>query len=253
MAHFACLDMYHILILQFLIMHSKHGMVNADRNVASLYYMSNVAGVSIATLYRRVLELMSMGLVDRIDKGRYVITTKGALALALLYLNGVGVDADAFRMAINRLKEDWGLDEVSDDEVINYVSLLNRAAELLKLPLARLCARLGFTVRYLLPESLSNVSGKSLLNAIAENLGVPVDKVSSAERVIAKALLDFLPTITLKDGCKIAVLLQGDQTRKVSLVGVAMKCRMRGYKLGVDCPLGKLLLNKLLQAQLRTN
>lgn len=242
--------MYHILILQFLMAHLKHAAINGrndGRNAASLYHMSNAMNISIATLYRKALELMDLGLVIRIGKGHYAITTKGALVLALLYLRGVhDIDLNTFNASISRLKEDWGLSDVKDEEIISYLSLLNKAIDIMRTPIAQVCAKLNSTIHYLLPSSLNNIgNGKHLLNAIAENLGVSSEEVSRAESVIAKALLEFLPTITLKDGCKVAVVLKGDQSRKISLMGIAMRCRIYGYKLGIDCPVIASLLNRL--------
>jgi hypothetical protein len=88
-------------------------------------------------------------------------------------------------------------------------------------------------------------NNKSIINFIAEDLGLPIDEVKATERVIAKALLEYLPTITLRDGCKVALLLKGDQSRKVTIVKVAMKCRIHGYKLGIDCPIANSLISRL--------
>ncbi|MGC8544259.1 MAG: hypothetical protein ACP5NQ_09985, partial [Vulcanisaeta sp.] len=118
----------------------------------------------------------------------------------------------------------------------------------LRMSLTNICARsLGSTIHYLLPEPLNSLgNNKSLINVIAENLEVPIEKVLKAERVIAKALLEFLPAITLKDGCRVAVLLQGDQSRKITLIRVAMKCKVHGYKLGIDCPIANSLISRLI-------
>jgi hypothetical protein len=245
-----CLDTYHITILQMLIlMYKNHLLSNHGKNTASLYYMANTSNISIATLYRKSLELMDMGLIDKIDKGHYIITTKGALVLALLYLSGVGgISDDVFRLAIGKLKEDWDLAEFSDDEVISYINLINRGVTRTKTPLVSICAQsLSYTLHYILQEPLSYLNNnKLIMNFIAENLDLPIDKVKVAERVIAKALLEYLPTITLRDGCKVALLLQGDQSRKVTIVKAAMKCRIHGYKLGIDCPIANSLISRIL-------
>jgi hypothetical protein len=191
---------------------------------------------------------MDMGLIDKIDKGHYIITTKGALVLALLYLSGVGgISDDVFRLAIGKLKEDWDLAEFSDDEVISYINLINKGIAQTKIRPANICAQsLNCTLHYILQRPLHIINNnKSIINFIAEDLDLPIDKVKAAERVIAKALLEYLPTITLRDGCKVALLLQGDQSRKVTIVKVAMKCRIHGYKLGIDCPIANSLISRL--------
>jgi hypothetical protein len=210
--------------------------------------MAKTLNISIATLYRKSLELIDMGLIDKIDKGHYIITTKGALVLTLLYLRGVsGISNDAFRLAIGKLKEDWDLAEFSDDEIISYISLINKGIAQTKIRPVNICAQsLSCTLHYILQRPLHIINNnKSIMNFIAENLDLPIDKVKVAERVIAKALLEYLPTITLKDGCKVALLLQGDQSRKVTIVKVAMKCRIHGYKLGIDCPIANSLISRL--------
>ena len=245
-----CLDTYHITILQMLIlMYKNHLLSNHGKNPSSLYYMATATNISIATLYRKSLELLDMGLIDKIDRGHYIITTKGALVLAILYLSGIGsISEDVFRAVIRKLKEDWDLTEFNDDEVIGYVDLIGRGAALTKTPLINVCARsLARTLYYILKEPLSNVGdGKLILKHIAESLEIPIDKVKRAERVIVKALLEYLPVITLRDGCKVALILQGDQSRRVSMAKIAMKCKIHGYRLGVDCPIANSLISKLL-------
>jgi len=237
------------MILQILmLMYKNHLLFSYNKNTASLYHMAKTLNISIATLYRKSLELMDMGLIDKIDKGHYIITTKGALVLTLLYLRGVsGISNDAFRSAIGKLKEDWDLAEFSDDEVISYINLINKGIAQTKIRPANICAQsLNCTLHYILQRPLHIINNnKSIINFIAEDLGLPIDKVKAAERVIAKALLEYLPTITLRDGCKVALLLQGDQSRKVTIVKVAMKCRIHGYKLGIDCPIANSLISRL--------
>ncbi len=79
--------------------------------------------MSIATAYRKALDLMSLGLMERVSKGHYVITTKGVLLLAMMYLsNGGGsINRDVFELAIDKLREDWDLEEFDRNEVISYL------------------------------------------------------------------------------------------------------------------------------------
>jgi len=170
----SCLDTYHIMILHILmLMYKNHLLFSYNKNTASLYHMAKTLNISIATLYRKSLELMDMGLIDKIDKGHYIITTKGALVLALLYLSGVGgISDDVFRLAIGKLKEDWDLAEFSDDEVISYINLINRGVARTKTPLVSICAQsLSYTLHYILQGPLSYLNNnKLIMNFIAENL-----------------------------------------------------------------------------------
>ena len=239
------LDNYHILLLQTLLLHLLKGKVkNCGRNLDSLYYISMSTGMSIATAYRKALDLMSLGLIERVSKGHYVITTKGVLLLALMYLGNGSVNREVFDMAIDKLREDWDLEEFDRNEVINYLKLLYKGLSKQGLsPLSANINTLGRSVYYVLPESIGNGRG-SLIHSIAEYLGVSIDDVRSAERVIAKALLDYLPSIRLRDGCKVVALLTGDQSIKASPTILAIKCRMRGYSLNGDCPIALSLIHK---------
>lgn len=240
------LDNYHILILQALLLHLIKGKVrHCSRNLDSLYYISMSTGMSIATAYRKALDLMNLGLIERVSKGHYVITTKGVLLLAMMYLsNGVSVNRDVFELAIDKLREDWDLEEFNRDEVINYLKLLYKGFSKLGLsPLNANVESLGRSVHYVLPDGINN--GRiSLIHSIAEYLGVSVDEVRQAERIIAKALLDYLPSVRLRDGCRAVVVLTGDQSIRASPTVLAIKCRIKGYSLNSDCPVALSLIHK---------
>ncbi|WP_243669724.1 hypothetical protein [Vulcanisaeta sp. JCM 16161] len=220
-------------------------MRHCDKNLDSLYYISMSTGMSIATAYRKALDLMNLGLIERVSKGHYVITTKGVLLLALMYIgNGISVNRDAFELAIDKLREDWDLEEFDRNEIINYLKLLYKGISKLGLsPLSINIGSLGKSVYYILPENISN--GRiSLIHSIAEYLGVSENEVRSAERVIAKALLDYLPSVRLKDGCRAVVTLTGDQSIKASPTILAIKCRIKGYSLNSDCPVALSLIRR---------
>ena len=239
------LDSTHILILEALII-SMYQLALMQRgvNTLSLTYLSRVTGLSIATVYRKVLELLSMGLVEKVGRGQYVVTTRGALLLSVLYLtNAIRVNDAAFKYAVTKLREDWGLGEFTDDEVRAYVSLLIRGLTRLGRKISDFCANnLGRTVLALLPDSL-RIGTKSLDLVISETLNTPLDFVRRAERVIAKALLELLPVVTLSDGCKAALIIE-DSAGKPVIRPVAVKCRVNGYTLRPNCPILMAMINK---------
>lgn len=241
------LDSYHVLLLQTLLMNLIRGKVkHCVKNSDSLYYISISTGMSIATIYRKALDLMNYGLIERVSKGHYVITTKGVLLLAMLYLsNDSSINREVFELAVDKLREDWNLEEFDRNEVINYLKLLHKGLSKLGLsPLHVNINTLGKSICYILPEGIGNGRG-SLIHLIAEYLEVGMDEVRSAERVIAKALLDYLPSIRLRDGCKAVVLLTGEQSIGASPTILAIKCRIRGYSLSGDCPIALSLIRKV--------
>ncbi len=157
---------------------------------------------------------------------------------------GVSVNRDVFELAIDKLREDWDLEEFNRDEVINYLKLLYKGFSKLGLsPLNANVESLGRSVHYVLPDGINN--GRiSLIHSIAEYLGVSVDEVRQAERIIAKALLDYLPSVRLRDGCRAVVVLTGDQSIRASPTVLAIKCRIKGYSLNSDCPVALSLIHK---------
>ncbi len=101
---------------------------------------------------------------------------------------------------------------------------------------------LSKSVYYVLPDGINN--GRiSLTHSIAEYLGVSIDEVKQAERVIAKALLELLPVVTLNDGCKAALLIE-ESSGKPFVKPVAIKCRINGYALRLNCPILTSIMNK---------
>ncbi|GGI87152.1 hypothetical protein [Vulcanisaeta souniana] len=210
----------------------------------SLTYLSKVTGLSIASIYRKMLELLSMGFVEKVNKGQYVVTARGALLLSVAYLTGaIKINEVAFKYAIMKLKEDWELEDFSDDEVKEYISLLIKGLIRLGRKIEDFCAsNLSRTALVLLPDNL-RIGTKSLDQVIAETLNVPLELVRKAERVIAKALLELLPVVTLNDGCKAALLIE-ESAGKPVVRPVAIKCRINGYALRLNCPVLTSIMNK---------
>ncbi|WP_143701257.1 hypothetical protein [Vulcanisaeta thermophila] len=106
-------------MLTMKFMHSTN-----EQNILSLTYISKLTGLSMATIYRKALDLIALGLINKVDRGHYIVTTKGAFLLVVFAINGYNIRRDALEASIKRLKEDWGLTELSDEEVINYIKLL---------------------------------------------------------------------------------------------------------------------------------
>ncbi|WP_069807348.1 hypothetical protein [Vulcanisaeta thermophila] len=107
----------------------------------------------------------------------------------------------------------------------------------------------------LLPDNLrSIIQGGDVIKALSEVLGIPIDAVKGAERVIAKALLDFFPTVTLSDGCRVSVLMGGFASGKNITYPLAIKCKVIGYSLNVNkCPIASKLISKALSTSLLSN
>ncbi|BDR93095.1 hypothetical protein Vsou_21880 [Vulcanisaeta souniana JCM 11219] len=239
------LDSIHILILETLIVSMfQLALMQKGINTLSLTYLSKVTGLSIASIYRKMLELLSMGFVEKVNKGQYVVTARGALLLSVAYLTGaIKINEVAFKYAIMKLKEDWELEDFSDDEVKEYISLLIKGLIRLGRKIEDFCAsNLSRTALVLLPDNL-RIGTKSLDQVIAETLNVPLELVRKAERVIAKALLELLPVVTLNDGCKAALLIE-ESAGKPVVRPVAIKCRINGYALRLNCPVLTSIMNK---------
>ncbi|MFB6490109.1 MAG: MarR family transcriptional regulator [Thermoproteus sp. AZ2] len=206
---------------------------------ASLYDVAKRMGLSIATVYRRSLELAEQGLIARLGKGAYMVTPRGAFYLAMLGVEG-RAPAPVLAAAIKKLKSDWDLAEFEDEEVEAYIRLLMAGLRRLgRTPLDFCAGEFGRTVQVLLPERFAR---RNVIRAIAQHLSVPVEEVMKAERIIAKAMLEFLPSVKLPDGCKTAVFLQGEQD--IDVVVAASYCKIQGYRLGLDCALGRLAISK---------
>ncbi|WP_069807350.1 hypothetical protein [Vulcanisaeta thermophila] len=242
-----CLDTYHIAILQALLWGLHKSLAgNNGKSTRSLYGVSLKTGFSMATIYRKALELMDMRLIEKADRGNYVITTKGLLLLLLLYLNGDSrVSSDSFKLALSKLKEDWDLGEFNDEEVISFIKVLERAFLKMKVPIHRVCIKsLNDTVLFIL-SSLENMHD-NMIKVLMESLELPMDVVKRAERIIAKAILNQFPSLTLNDGCKVSIIIYSNQPGNAMVRILAMKCRLKGYSLSDDCPVARTLISKLL-------
>lgn len=211
--------------------------INIRGSPASLYAISKDTGISIATVYRRSLELLKQGFLLKLGKGAYTLTPKGAFYLAAQAIEGRAPER-ALGAAIRKLKSDWGLSDVADDEVEAYVRLLLIGLKKLGRSPHDFCANdFGRTVQVLLPPRFG---GRNVAKIVAQHLSVPVEMVEKAERVIAKALLEFFPSIKLPDGCRVVVTFQGDYGVKLSVL--ASHCRTNGYTMGLKCYVGQVLL-----------
>ncbi len=238
------LDMVHMIILKYLILGSRSKELNGHYAEGfSLYKISMIENVSIATLYRRALELMNHGILTKMSRGNYTITTKGYFTILYLYITRSRlVDNELATASLRRLKQNWGLEEFSDDEVFNYVKLLVKGMERRRLSVLGICVdSFPRTVFLILPEKFKK---KPVREAISEYIGDEA-LVKPAERVIAKAILELFPTVTLKDGCEAALMIWGRQGDAIRYRTLALRCRIHGYTLG-ECPVANNLINFLL-------
>ena len=238
------LDPVHILILRYLILGPRGNHLNSD---VSLYKISLMENQSIATLYRRALELLNYGLLIRVNRGNYIATTKAYFIILSLYLSKSGLVDDELAMAsLRKLKQAWYLEEFNDEEVLNYVKLLIKGAERRRISLVNVCTdSFSRTVIIILPDKLKK---KPMIDAIGDFIN-DMQLVKASERVIAKALLEFFPTITLNDGCEAAIAIWGQQNRGIRYRVLALKCRMHGYTLG-ECPVASNLIGMMLSSHL---
>jgi hypothetical protein len=106
------------VLISLLLLYSESRVVPI-----SLYRVSKETGISIATAYRKIVEMTRMGLVLRLGRGAYAVTPKGAF-----YVAAVAVEQEApehvLKAAVRKLKEDWGVADLSDEEVEAYVRLV---------------------------------------------------------------------------------------------------------------------------------
>ena len=231
------------VLLAILVLQIKNRGVHV-----SLYNVSKETGLSIATVYRKSLELSRMGLLLRLGKGAYVVTPKGAFYLAAYAIKNGG-PAHALEVAIKRLKSDWDLSDVTNEEVEAYVRLLLIGLERLGRPPLGFCADdFGRTVQVLLPPKFG---GRNVVEAIAQHLSVPIEMVEKAERVIARAILEFFPSIKLPDGCRAVVIPQGEYGAKLNVL--ASYCKVKGYTLGLRCSAGQALLADVIKRIFQNN
>ncbi|MEL9990168.1 MAG: transcriptional regulator [Thermoproteus sp.] len=203
----------------------------------SLYNVARETGISIATIYRRALELARTGLLLKVGRGSYVVTPKGAFYLAAVAIKEGGPDY-MLKAAVRRLKADWGLADMSDEEVETYIRLVLAGLERLgRSPLSFCADDFGRTVQVLLPPKFGGVD---IVEVIARHLSVPLEMVKKAERVVARAILEFFPSIRLPDGCKVVAMPFGEYGTRLSVL--ASYCRINGYMLGLRCPTGRALV-----------
>ncbi|CCC80722.1 transcriptional regulator [Thermoproteus tenax] len=212
------------------------------RSRVSLYQLARSTSLSMATVYRKAAELSRLGLLLKLGRGSYVITPRGSFYLATIALED-GKPEQVLRAAVARLKNDWGLEEFTDEEVEAYVRLVSIGLQKLGRPPLGFCADdFGRTVQVLLPPKFS---GYDVVDMIAQHLGVPTEMVKRAERVIAKAILEFFPSIRLPDGCRSVVIPHGEYGLK--LTPLAAYCRASGYTLGLKCTYGRVALMRIFQ------
>ncbi|MDT7870589.1 MAG: transcriptional regulator [Thermoproteus sp.] len=224
------------VLISLLLLYSESRVVPI-----SLYRISKETGISIATAYRKIVEMTRMGLVLRLGRGAYAVTPKGAF-----YVAAVAVEQEApehvLKAAVRKLKEDWGVADLSDEEVETYVRLVLIGLRRLGRPPLGFCADdFGRTVQVLLPPKFGN----DVVAAIAQHLSVPPEMVRKAERVIARAILDFFPSVRLPDGCRVVLMPHGEYG--VRMTALTSHCRFHGYTLSLRCDAGRALVAQMIR------
>jgi len=248
---------YTQLLILKLLLNTNHNYTGQG-SILRLYMQLNNTGtnISMATFYRRLGELIKERFIGRSARGKYFITSKGLLLILSLYLlfpfaNGA-IDEETHRLALMELKRVWGLVEFGDDEVEAYLKLLFLVSKgpdyLDSLGIVSL---LGYpkSVLLLLPDRISG--SKSLMDDIIGHVGYDKeDLVKSAERIIARAIIEYFPGITLPDGCRAVAVSRGNDAGNMKVRVLAVNCRLMGYTLRPGCPFIRDFLNSKLNENL---
>jgi hypothetical protein len=69
--------------------------------------------------------------------------------------------------------------------------------------------------------------------------------VRKAERVIARAILDFFPSVRLPDGCRVVLMPHGEYG--VRMTALASHCKIYGYTLSLRCDAGRALVAQMIR------
>jgi hypothetical protein len=245
---------YTQLLMLRLILYANHNI--GQSSILKLYTQLNSdgIGISIATFYRRLNELIKGGFVGRGARGKYFVTNKGLLLILGLYLlslftNGA-IDEETYRLALMELKKVWNLVEFSDEEVEAYLRLLFLVGKdygLDYLNTMNIVSSLGYpkSVLLLLPDKVGGA--RFIMDDIIEHVGHDKEGlVKSAERVIAKAIIEYFPGITLPDGCRAVIMPRGNGAGNMKIKVLAVNCKLMGYTLRPGCPFMRdLLYSKL--------
>ena len=232
------MDVIHLLILKLLLKMTLRMVRNQSAvNELSLYkLLTGYADVSIATIYRKITDLITWGYIVRVNKNHYLITTKGLVTMSLLCVNKNINDDEICHDTILLLKHEWNLDEFSDENIKAYLKLLTIRTLSEGLDPIQVLPSLNFprSVLLLLPNNFHYMNSKTMLELLIEEVGNR-ELIMMAQGIIAKALMSLLPITTLNDGCRAVT---------VSDKVIALKCRVRGYTLDSRCPmLMKLKMN----------
>lgn len=210
------IDIMHLMILK-LILHSIRETAR-DEDPSPLW--SLLAGyISKATFYRKVSELEMMGLLERVNRNKYLISIGGCLLLLFAYFMHVdNINEDTAQLAIRVIKGNWGLIEFNDDEIESYVRLLYLSSKgKPNNELLILYQEFPKNVLFILPSNLKLITSNSLYETLIDKYG-DINTVSRARRIIAKALIDYFPT-TIINGCRSVVIMDGNKVR-----ALAMQC-----------------------------
>lgn len=214
------IDIVHLMILK-LILHAIRENMRDD--APDPLWLSLAGYISKATFYRKVSELETMGLLERISRNKYLISISGYLTLLFAYFMHIGdIDQDTAQAAINAIRGgNWGglVGGFSDYEIESYVKLLYLSSKgRLSSELVALYQEYPRNVLFILPGNLKMVTVNSLYKELVNEYGDP-NIVNNARRVIAKALIEYFPPTTVINGCR-AVTFMSDGEARV----LAMQC-----------------------------
>ncbi|KUO83879.1 MAG: hypothetical protein AT716_02210 [Vulcanisaeta sp. MG_3] len=169
-----------------------------------------------------------------------------------MFTNGA-IDKETYRLALMELKKVWNLVEFSDEEVEAYLRLLFLVGKdygLDYLNTMNIVSSLGYpkSVLLLLPDKVGGA--RFIMDDIIEHVGHDKEGlVKSAERVIAKAIIEYFPGITLPDGCRAVIMPRGNGAGNMKIKVLAVNCKLMGYTLRPGCP----FMRDLLYSKLNVN
>ncbi|AAY81397.1 MarR family transcriptional regulator [Sulfolobus acidocaldarius] len=171
------------------------------------YRFSKLTGISNATAWRTFNRLVGLGLVKREDKRGFSITARGAI---ILYLNTS--KGNVRRRCLSVLKKLWNYD--GDEEKLKYfLEDVDKVLKSMNLSPFVICFNQPVTIATMLYNKQDELREET-------------------KEVIANILINFFPSIDLRNGCK--AIISYDNNGKPYVL--AAKCKREGIKLRYYCP-----------------
>ncbi|WP_143701236.1 hypothetical protein [Vulcanisaeta thermophila] len=226
----------YLVILKAIFKMTKHQRpydINLIMSILGNYGIN----ISVATLYRALNELINNGFIKRVGKGRYILSTKGLMLIALscIYQDDSKLDDDVCIGALTQLRRTWGLEGFGDDELAAYLKLLKISLEKRGVDsnnILNILSNYDYpeSVLLLMPPQLNANNKFSIKDLLIDHLGDP-NLINKAEGIIAKALLNYFPNASLFDGCRAVII-----NTKYGPKPLAIQCKLKGYILNSNCP-----------------